>query len=178
MDGNRIAIPLRNSFRFGLEKSTRRSVSAISIKLFLPYFPLGLVLVAREKYPKLSQVFKTMVSLHHQALAATLSDARLFLLAKGLELATEFISGKTYAEKTANLPEALRSGLKHDLNWLFQIANTRVNIRHVVQKGANPPLHKKINGPEARDFEHDVDFMIRFYVAGQFGYQAPLFTDA
>jgi len=147
--------------------------------LVLPYFPLGLVLLAREKYPNFTKIYKTLISIHHQALSSTLTDARLFLLAKALELVMELIPGNTRNQKTKKMPDRMRDNLKQrDLDWHFRIANTRVNVRHVIlQKGANPDLHPQITPSESRDFQHDIDYMIRYFVAEKFGYAAGVFQE-
>jgi len=134
--------------------------------------PLAAALDICEAYRNASEILRALIELHYLALTSERSEARLFFLAKGLEIARELIPGpsRDHAQKQRALPKEIQDDLHKSLHWLFETANGKVEVRHAVKPGQNPPeLHPHISPEEQRWFEHDADSVIRAIVCMQLG---------
>jgi len=90
------------------------------------------------------------------------TESALFLFAKALELARVMLPGHDDKARQAALPLDARGSLRRSLHWLYEIANKRLGIRHVV--GGNrkkKSLLPALTQSEHADFLHDSDLVIR-----------------
>lgn len=136
--------------------------------LGLPVFPLKDALEVVEAIKTASEATHALVDLHYGALKSLDHSGKLFLLAKGWELGAEFLGSNKKARNRA-VPSHIQSGLKRDLDWLFNVSNNRFDIRHVVKDKSTLDLHPKLTGKERSDFVHDADLMLRTIVCQQIG---------
>jgi hypothetical protein len=162
-------------------KNSKRVVIHARVKhqswVFLPYFPLRYAMIALQNQETLSNVFKSLMDIHFQAVNARFVDGRLFLFAKAVELVSKLIPGRTHRDKHASLPDDLKKTLTRSIDWLFQIANNRFDFRHVVKDPIGPQLHPKATRDEMSDYEKNADFLIRYYVSKQLGIPTPILHD-
>jgi hypothetical protein len=145
--------------------------------LGLPLFPLKDALKVIEALSTASDATQALVDLHYSALKSLDPGGQLFLFAKGLELGAEFLGSDKKARRKA-LPDHVRSALKQDLDWLFNVSNNRFDIRHVVKDRTTLDLHPKLTGIERRDFMHDANLIIRSIVCQQIGKTPFVIRDA
>jgi hypothetical protein len=85
--------------------------------------------------------------------------------AKGLELTRAMLPGRSPAAKERNLPDAARTGMRHPLNWLYEIANRRLEVRHVIRDPARLELHQRLTSDERRDYRDDCDLVLRAVIS-------------
>ena len=130
----------------------------------ISHFPLMPALVARDKYQKADPPTQALIDIHYSALKARQGEGKLFLFAKALELAKRLLPGSTNLEKQNSLHPKIQTWLNQSLDWLFNIANNRYDVRHVVKNPQGPTLHPKMTGKEMSDFEHDADLVIKSVV--------------
>lgn len=133
--------------------------------------PLAQALDVRETYRSTSDVIRTLIELHYSALTAVRKEARLFFFAKALEIAQAVLRGRTRQQKQGSLPPEIRDDLDQSLNWLFRMANTRCDVRHVVQERTPPTLHPRMSPQELQSFRHDADLVIRTVVCMNLGHE-------
>lgn len=142
----------------------------------LPYMPLKRALAAVRRYRAADENSRELIDLHIDALRRQGSNAGLFLLAKALELARVMLPGNTDESRQRALPGQVISELNRDLHWMYGIANTRLEIRHVVDKKAarsnQRALLPKLDQAERNDFVHDADLVIRGVVERELGIEA------
>jgi len=164
-----------------IEKDLQAAISGLTYKeisiqtrhwTYCPELPLAKALDVRESYETASDLVRTLIELHYLALTSEVSQARLFFFAKALEIVRGLLNGQNNEQKQNSLPANIRSGLRKSLRWLFKIANTRADVRHVVQRKVTPPtLHPPMSAQERRSFEHDADLVIRTAVCIQLGHE-------
>jgi hypothetical protein len=135
-------------------------------KVVLPYMPLQLGLAAVEAYRTANQATRFLMNLHFGAIDQLGAGSQLFLFAKALELARVMLPGRTDPQKEAALSPGVRAALHQSFHWLFDIANNRLEIRHVARGGSLLP---KLSPTESADFVHDADVVIRGVVERELG---------
>jgi hypothetical protein len=135
-------------------------------KVVLPYMPLQRALAAVQAYRTANQTTRFLMDLHFGAIDQLGTGAQLFLFAKALELARVMLPGRTDSQGEAALPPAGRAALRRSFHWLFDIANNRLEIRHVARGGSLLP---KLSPAESADFVHDADVVIRGVVERELG---------
>jgi hypothetical protein len=60
--------------------------------------------------------------------------------------------------------------VKQNVEWLFNIANERFDIRHAVDNHApGVSLHRKLTPVEHRDFGEDATLVVRAFICEQLG---------
>jgi hypothetical protein len=129
-------------------------------KVILPFLPLEPALGAVQAYRTAEPETRFLTDLHFGSIDQLGTESQLFLLAKALELARVMLPGRTDAQKEAALSLGVRAALRRSFHWLFDIANNRLEIRHVAnKKGGN--LLPKLSPKEREDFAHDADLVIR-----------------
>jgi hypothetical protein len=139
--------------------------------------PLKEVLSVREAYLKAEPILDEVIAIHVQAHKA--SRGRLFFLAKALELVGRFF-GQTRALRNQNLQdEMVRLGLGPHLTksveWLFETANTRYEIRHAVnQHSPGVELHPRLTQEEGEKFWSNGDLVVRGFVCSRLGVNIPV----
>lgn len=139
--------------------------------LSLPFLPLKKVLAVREAYLKAPPVIRDLIELH---VAAHKSDrGNLFFLAKGLELAGAFF-GQARADRNSRLQEemvkiGIASHLTQSVAWLFEMANTRFDVRHVVNGYSPVNLHPRMTDSERQDFVYNSDILLRAFICQRLG---------
>ena len=139
------------------------------------WFPLMPALVARDEYQKAGPPIQALVDIHHQALKSNRGESRLFLFAKALELARKLMPGRTDVEKQKSLHPDAQAKLKQSLHWLFNIANNRYEVRHVVvQVKPDATLHPKMTGKEILEFEHDAELVVKAVVFQRLNLKWPI----
>lgn len=146
--------------------------------VILPYFPLERVLIARQLIDSFEDVYVSLIDLHHDALTARSPGGRLFALAKGLELVTRLMHGKTHRERQEKLDPKLRAELRRSINELHDISNNRFNVRHVVANPSGPKLHPPATRKELSDFKHDCELLLRYHICKKLGFPRPQFINA
>jgi len=122
-------------------------------------------------------MIKALLEIHYGALKLRRNEGKLFALANGLELVRALLAGRNDDAKQKSLSDQVRNNFKHSLHWLFDIANNRFNIRHVVsQGGGKSQLHPAIASAELLDYEHDADLVMRAVICSSFDIDPPLFS--
>lgn len=135
-------------------------------KVLMPFLPLQPALVALQAYRTANPETRFLMDLHFGAIDQLGTESQLFLFAKALELARVMLPGRTDRQREAALSPGVRAALRRSLHWLFDIANNRLEIRHVA-KGGN--LLPKLSPTEREDFGHDADVVIRGVVERELG---------
>ncbi len=119
--------------------------------LALPYLPLATAMHAREAYKRAEDMVKALVDIHYGALKLRRSEGKLFALANALELVRAVLPGRSDSAKQQSLRPEVTANLRQSLHWLFNIANNRFNVRHVLTKAAGKSaLHPRLNYRAAR----------------------------
>ncbi|MBA7704942.1 hypothetical protein ES703_113765 [subsurface metagenome] len=161
-----------------VEKDLPAAISGLTYKeisiqtrhwTYCPELPLAKALDVRESYETASDFVRTLIELHYSALTSKRSEARLIFFAKALEIVRALLPGRKDQQKQKSLPAKITSDLHESLHWLFGMANTRSDVRHVVQRVTGPTLHPRMSAQEFRSFEHDADLVIRTAVCMQLG---------
>jgi hypothetical protein len=122
--------------------------------------PLRNALIAVPAYRTANETSRVLLSLHLQAMALPGTESGLFLLAKALELARVMLPGRDDNARETVLPVEARRALRRSLHALYEIANKRLGIRHVVS-GKTKCLLPQLTQSEHVDFLHDADLVIR-----------------
>lgn len=135
-------------------------------KVRLPYMPLQPALAAVEAYRTANANMRFLVNLHFVAIDQPGTPSQLFLFAKALELVRFMLPGRRDQQKEAALSCDVRAALHQSFHWLFDMANNRLEIRHVANGGNLLP---KLNPTEHADFVHDADLVIRGVVERELG---------
>jgi hypothetical protein len=143
----------------------------VSHWLRLPFLPLEKVLRVREAYVKSVPVIQDLIELH---IAAHKSDhGNLFFFAKALELAGAFFGQPRAARNTGLQAEMVKIGIASHLTqsvaWLFDMANTRFEVRHVVDGYSPVTLHPRMDANEKHEFAVNADLVLRGFVCQQLG---------
>ena len=164
-----------------IEKDLQAAISGLTYKeisiqtrhwTYCPELPLVKALDVRESYETAPDLVRALIELHYSALTSERSEARLFFFAKALEVVRKLLPGKNDPQKQNLLPVNITSDLHESLRWLFEMANRRSDVRHVVQgKVAPPTLHPRMSPQEFRSFEHDADLVIRTTVCKALGHK-------
>lgn len=136
---------------------------------WLPALPLATVLKGRERYIAASDPVNSLIEHHYDAQTASGSHSRLFSLAKGLEIVRAMLPGRSDQEKESKLDSEVANSLKIGLHDLFNIANNRREVRHIVRDSRSRTLHPKMTSQESDAFHHDADVIIRAVVAEELG---------
>lgn len=137
----------------------------------LRHFPLRHALYVRERFLTAEPGIRSLIEFHYLAKKQLVnSDARLFLLAKGLEIARAMLPGRTDPERQSSLPTRFieRLRLPDSLHDLFDLANHRRDIRHAVRNPRGVELHQRLTHEERADFDHDADIILRGVVSREF----------
>jgi hypothetical protein len=139
------------------------------LRVNLPYLPLQPALDAVQKYRTANPETRLLMDLHFGAFDQRGTSAPLFLYAKALELARYvMLPGRTDLQKEAALSPKVRAALRGSFHSLFEIANRRLEIRHVADTRSRSLL-PKLSPKESADFEHDADLVIRGVVERELG---------
>ena len=135
----------------------------------LVWMPLKPVLEALPAFRAADPMTAALIDLHLHAWDNYQHSVEVFLFAKTLELATALLPGVTMAHKQKHLPQPFAVAMTNDLSWLKQIANTRLDARHAVQKSRRgaPQLHARMSREERRGFIDDADIAIRGVISGR-----------
>jgi hypothetical protein len=142
----------------------------------MPDYPLRAAARAREAYRVASPPIKALGDLHYAALKALRGDARLFYFANALEVAVTVMPGAKNKAKEQSLRTETRRLLQYSMDWLFNIANNRYNVRHVINKKLGV-LHSEMSGEERSAFEHDADLILRDVMCQNLGLPTPQLFD-
>ena len=163
-----------------VEKDLQAAISGLTYKeisiqtrhwTYFPELPLAKALDVRESYETASDFVRTLIELHYSALTSKRLEARLIFFAKALEIVRALLPGRKDQQKQKSLPVNITSELHESLHWLFGMANTRSDVRHIVQEVTGPTLHPRMSAQEFRSFEHDADLVIRTAVCMQLGHE-------
>ena len=127
----------------------------------LPHFPLKPALVAARALRSADEVTRFLVDLHVASLRESTPSSSMVFLAKALELVRALLPGRTDAARQQQLPSAAQIQLRRSLHWLYEVANRRVEVRHVVADPIRRELHPRLAPQEKRDFESDGDLVVR-----------------
>lgn len=139
--------------------------------LSLPFLPLERVLKVREAYLKAPTEIQDLIELH--ASAHKSDRGNLFFFAKGLELAGAFFGQKRVDRNSGLQTEMVKIGiaphLTQSVEWLFDMANTRFDVRHAVNGYLPVILHPRMNSTERREFKLNADLVLRGFICQQLG---------
>lgn len=162
----------------------RAEVSVANIPwVILPYYSLPKLIEARSAYKEGDYEIRQLVQFHQDILilnnlkhekSSPGRHAVLFLLAKALELVQAILPGSKRKEKLTAVSERTREELSSDLDWLFNVANNRLEIRHVVRDKNNVELHPPLTQEERSQFEQDASLLIRDTVCRHLGVGQPV----
>jgi hypothetical protein len=136
-------------------------------RVLIPLLPLQPAIVAVQAYRTANPETRFLMNLHFGAIDQLGTESQLFLFAKALELARLMLPGRRDPQKEASLSPSVRAALRRSFHWLFDIANNRLEIRHVSAKGGS--LLPKLSPTERADFAHDADVVIRGVVEKELG---------
>jgi hypothetical protein len=158
-----------NEMNDQLKAKAKRSIRVLSSKnimwQWLPRLPLETVLRGRERLLTASDPIHSLIEHHYDAQTATDTFAKLFSLAKGLEIVRAMLPGDTDKAKESGLNSEVAKSLKLSFHDLFNIANNRREIRHIIKDPKSKALHPKMSQHERDSFTHDADVIIRAVVA-------------
>lgn len=130
----------------------------------LEYWPLEKALMIREAYLRAQEPIAALVDLHFYSHKVGDSYSSFFFLAKAMELVRSLLPGKTDKQKEKNLPDQVRQKLSTSIHHIIGLANTRLEIRHIVKDPNMGTLHDKMNNSEIVAYKHDSDLIIRAVV--------------
>lgn len=136
--------------------------------LALRDFPLRHALAVRDRFLTAEPRVRSLIEFHYLAKKQFAnSDARLFLLAKGLEITERLLPGRRNSAKQSALPARFTQRLHQSLDWLFDKANNRLEIRHAIHRPGGW-LNQNLTNAEGADFDHDADIILRAVVSREF----------
>ena len=154
-----------------LKAKAERSISVVGstniMWQWLPRLPLATVLSGREQLLTTSDPIHSLIEHHYDALTATDFRSKLFSLAKGLEIVRAMLPGKTDKAKASTINSEVAKSLRLGFGDLFNIANNRREIRHIIKDPKSKALHPKMSQHEKDSFSHDADVIIRAVVANE-----------
>jgi hypothetical protein len=139
-----------------------------------PFLPLETALNARAAYLAADPILQQLIDLHVAAFMH-FGLPRFVILAHALEIAGAHYPDSTggYAKVARNAGlQALMAGagldgnLTQTIEWLFDIANTRRDIRHAWNQKTGD-LHPQLTTQEGKDFVLNADLVIRVFVCNQ-----------
>lgn len=144
--------------------------------------PLKSTLTVRASTVAASPIVRELIELHihsHQV-----NDGRLFTLAKALEIVGAFFQQTKRARAARNNgveQEMLRIGVRNEMTqsveWLFDIANERFDVRHAWDAGApGVALHPRLSNQERLDFVKNADLVIQAFICSRLGINVPHLT--
>jgi hypothetical protein len=139
-----------------------------------PFLPLETTLKARAAYLAADATIQQMVDLHVAAFKHS-GQPRHVLLAGALEIA-----GSYYPDSTGGYSKVARnSGLQklitdagqdrnltQTIEWLFNTANSRREIRHAWNQQTRA-MHPKLSPQEAKDYVRNADLILRVFICTQ-----------
>ena len=137
----------------------------------LAFRPLERALVFRNAYIEAQPAVQDLIWLHAQSYKS--GAGQLYCLTKALELARAFFPGPTSSDRTEQMQQEMKTisvepRLRQSVNWLFEMASNRLDIRHVVVPGSGAvTAHPKLTDAEQRDFVADADLVIRAFVCSR-----------
>lgn len=135
----------------------------------LKYWPLEKALMIREAYLKAQEPIAALVDLHFYSHKVGDSYSSFFFLSKAMELVRSLLPGKTDKQKEETLPDQIRQELSTSMHHIIGLANTRLEIRHIVKDPNTGTLHDKMNNSEIDAYRHDSDLIIRAVVSKELG---------
>lgn len=135
----------------------------------MPTLPLRSVVSALDSYQS-DELLSELVEIHYSALI----EGSLPLLGKALEAAVAMLPGKDRHEKQSKLPAAVRDAQTYSITEIMETANTRRDIRHLVQRGGRGIAHPGLGDDERRRFVHDADLLVRYAVTKSLGIESAL----
>jgi hypothetical protein len=144
----------------------------------LPYMPLKRALEAVRAYRTSDAATRLLIDLHTRSLKEPGSDTQLILLAKALELVRAVLPGRKDADKQKALQAEVQASLNQSLPWLYDIANNRLEVRHVVKDPTVLRLHDRLTSTERKDYRHDADAVLRGVITQRLGIELALVTTA
>jgi len=137
--------------------------------MHIPLYPLKHAIEVSVALESAPESLSALVELHHTALNDLGTSSRLFNFAKGMELARRLLPGENDRSRHAALPSEIQRHLQRSLGWLFDMANNRFEMRHVVRDPDRLHLHPRMTSAEFDDFHHDADLILRTVVCLQLG---------
>jgi len=147
--------------------------------LSFPFLPLERVLVVRDALLKASPEIQCLVDLH--IAAHKTHHGELFFYAKALELAGAFFGQGRSARNSGLQKQVVKIGvaphLTQTVEWLFEMANTRFDVRHVVNGYSPVTLHPTMSGSERAEFQFNADLVIRGFICDQLGVDIIVWRD-
>lgn len=144
----------------------------------LPYMPLKPALEAVRAYRTSDAATRLLIDLHTRSLKEPGSDTELILLAKALELVRAVLPGRGDADKQKNLQAEVQASLTHPFAWLYNIANNRLEVRHVVKDRTRLRLLDRLTSSERKDYRHDADAVLRGVITQRLGIELGLVRTA
>jgi len=149
--------------------------------VYFACFPLRVALVARDACIKAPPIIRELIELHVGTHAV--SGGRLFGLAKALEIVGAFFQqgrNASRAARNAGLQAEMKkigvdSELTRSVEWLFDIANERFDVRHAWKKDSpGVALHPRMTHQELSDFVYNADLVVRAFVCERLGLETPM----
>jgi hypothetical protein len=138
-----------------------------------PILPLKLALDARRAILHAPPVLRQLIEIHVDAFK-NFGQPRFILLAKALEIVgAYYVTGVGRCRKNRNIGlqnEMTSIGLDTQLTktvaWLFEMSNTRREIRHAWdhKKTASVALHPSLSDQEQLEFAKNADLVVRAFI--------------
>lgn len=165
-----------------VEKRLQREVTGFTFDVrivsntqyWLDELPLEYALFARHAYVTADTTVRRLAELHVAAL--TSPAARLFLLAKCLEIVGGLISPSWAREKRNAMVQELMVcngiNLTQTVEWLFNTANERFDIRHAWDRKSSA-LHPALTPHERAEFIENSDLVVRAFVCDRLSLEFP-----
>jgi len=132
-------------------------------------FPLRKALRVLRAIRKASPTIVALMDLHYGALKTSDPQAKLFLLAKALELIRVMLPSKDDKAQEQALPAEIRSAMSQSFHDLFNLSNNRFDVRHVVSDPQGPQLHQRMTAQEYHAFIKDADLVTRTVICQALG---------
>lgn len=146
---------------------------------YLETLPLQKTLETRQVTAAAPSPIRELIELHIQS--QKVADGNLFLLAKALEIVGAHASGDhSRAKRNARIERRMKNMgvdafLTKGVDWLFEMANERFDVRHAWDKDAvGVALHRRMADQERKDFVYNADLVIRAFICRRLRIPVPL----
>jgi hypothetical protein len=145
-----------------------------------PSLPLERALITRQACLNARPIVRDLIELHIRSHKSV--DGSLFLLAKALEIVGAFFWKGSRASRNAGIEHEMKKvgvhpALTQSIDWLFDIANKRFDVRHAWDKDSpGVVLHPRMTTQERDDFTRNADIVIRAFICERLGIGVPMLS--
>jgi len=155
----------------------RDGASFAASRRIFPSLPLKACIEVMKALADADDITLQLSAYHYGAVTTLDTDLHFLLFAQGLELGRELLSGKSKKDKEAQLPNGVRSRLRHGLDWLFSMANQRRQTRHALEKREAIVLKEEFDAEEEEVFLEGAHLVLQHLVSSRLGLPLVLFEN-